>query len=144
MWRACRTYDDCKDCPLERFEHCKTVADTTTDHIATLQEWSDTHPEIVELTDEQKEVLRALKVLGFLYIAVNSDDLKDYDGELDEDELDDHLLYAYYSKPRKLSASWLSCDNSFYNNSMSCLFPLCSWSDPEPTSIYDLLRGYDD
>lgn len=79
--------------------------------------------EEIELTDREVEVLKALKTLGFKWIA------RDKDGD----------LCAFSTKPHKFNSQW---------NTVSDVAPLLvyfgfdfiKWSDEEPTKIDDLLK----
>ena len=79
----------------------------------------------IELTDKEIEILKALKVLGFKYLA-----------------RDEYVyLYAYNEKPLKNTARnlWLLIDGEYvkFNNG----FNFIKWTDKEPTNIDDLLKG---
>ena len=76
-----------------------------------------------ELTAQEIEVLKALKFLGFEWIARDSDD----------------ELYAHISKPNKNSFSYGKLDHSCYLN--KDLFKFVTWEDEEATEIEELLCG---
>lgn len=126
--RMCETFDNCstRPCPLyglscEHFE-------TTAEHIKIVQAWSDTHPEIM-LTDEQLEILEALDLLGYKYIAHDKN----------------KEIAAYFSEPYKGRKSWeagafrLEIHSA---NAREVIFPLVSWDDDEPLYIADLLAAF--
>ena len=128
-------YLSCENCPMYKFDNygckCNTIRDITADRIAIVQKWSNEHPERpdrLELNVKQKEILQALKTLGYKYIAKDSD----------------KVLFAYLDKPVKHSVDWsvnTSPERSLGDH-FECfdhLNNLCSWSDDEPTSIDDLL-----
>lgn len=122
--RLCKTYRGCLDCPLYGLG-CEW-GDTTPEHIKRVQAWSDAHPEIT-LTDKQVEIFKALNLLGFRYIAQDSND----------------AMYIYTDRPRKGSKAWLYDGNCFeYFNIkvlrsevFDAISSLVDWSDREPLNI---------
>lgn len=98
----------------------------TAEHIKIVQAWSDNHPEIV-LTDEQLEILEALDLLGYKYIA--QDKNKD--------------IATYFSEPYKGRKSWeagafrLEIHSA---NAREVISPLVNWSDTEPLCIAEALE----
>ena len=76
----------------------------------------------IELTAREIEFLKALKVLGFSWIARDEDD----------------ELYAYVSKPTKKSFSHSSTFSSFFLD--EDLFSFITWEDEEATSIDEMLK----
>jgi hypothetical protein len=99
-----------------------------------VQEWSDNHPETV-LTDKQVEIFKALNLLGFRYIA------KDSDG----------AVYAFTERPGKGLEAWGG--NGEYFNLKSkylragvfagvfdVISSLVEWSDTEPLCIAEALE----
>lgn len=124
--RMCKTYPNCDECPLSQVKPCDSFEGVTAEHIRLVQEWSDANPEIT-LTDEQHEILKALNLLGFRYIA------KDSDGQ----------MFVYTDRPRKGSKTWLcggSCFNYFNLKYLRAVFPLVNWSDEEPLCIAEALE----
>lgn len=124
--RMCRAFDKCggcDGCPLVK-KSCCGIFDVTPEHINRVQAWSDAHPEI-RLTDEQHEVLKALDLLGFRYIA------KDADGKVD----------AYTHQPGKCGKVWVytagECVRTRFLRAevFATIAPLVSWSDKEPLNI---------
>lgn len=125
--RMCKTFLSCSGCPL-RDMFC-AMGNATSEHIKRVQEWSDNHPEVV-LTDEQREVLKALNLLGFRYIA------KDKDND----------IYVYFEPPQKKDTMWVT-DNSNYfevresgKNVYGAISPLVNWSDIKPLDIEKMLK----
>ena len=128
--RMCRAFDkcegceDCEGCPLAK-KSCE-IFDVTPEHIRRVQEWSDTHPEIT-LTDKQLEILEALDLLGYKYIA--QDKNKD--------------IATYFSEPYKGRKSWeagafrLEIHSA---NAREVISPLVDWSDTEPLCIAEALE----
>lgn len=78
-----------------------------------------------ELTEQEVEVLKALKTLGLEWLA------RDKRG----------TLFVYENKPAKLTNNWF--DDNFYDISRKYkeLFNFIKWEDKEPTNIDDLLKG---
>ena len=77
----------------------------------------------VELTTQEVEALKALKVLGFNWIARDEND----------------ILYAYGSKPIKRSVEYGAVGIWCHLN--TDLFSFITWQDEEPTSIDELLKN---
>ncbi len=77
----------------------------------------------IKLTDEEKEILKALKVLGFNYIA--KDECK--------------LLYAYTKLPSKRFDAWGGSGEKVYRVEEISL-DFIKWEDEKPYSIEDLLN----
>lgn len=126
--RMCKTFRSsrgqkiCEGCPLAK-KPCD-ICHISSEHIKHVQAWSDDHPEI-RLTDEQHEVLKALDLLGFRYIA------KDADGKVD----------AYTHQPGKCGKVWVytagECVRTRFLRAevFATIAPLVSWSDKEPLNI---------
>lgn len=76
-----------------------------------------------QLTQEQIKILKALKTLGFNYIARD----KDYD------------LYAHMNKPHKDNIEWNNDSSLMPLDFLTVGFEFIKWSDDEPTKIDDLL-----
>lgn len=128
--RMCKTFDCCDDCSLCDLP-CARFA-ITTEHIRLVQEWSDAHPEIT-LTDKQVEIFKALNLLGFRYIA------KDSDG----------ATYAFTVRPGKGLEAWGGNGGYFDLNLKSkyiragvfdAISSLVEWSDKEPLNIEEALE----
>lgn len=124
--RLCKTYRGCLDCPLYGLG-CEW-GDTTPEHIKRVQAWSDAHPEIT-LTDKQVEIFKALNLLGFRYIAQDSNT----------------TILAYAQRPLKGPIVWNSgerslCFNDFKDEVIGIVSPLVSWSDEEPLNIVEALE----
>lgn len=77
----------------------------------------------IELTKEQIKILKALKTLGFNYIARD----KDYD------------LYAHMNKPHKDNIEWNNDSSLMPLDFLTVGFDFIKWSDDDPTKIDDLL-----
>lgn len=129
--RMCNTFDCCADCPLDDLV-CRSVeVIITSEHIERVQKWSDAHPEIT-LTDKQIEILKALNLLGFSYIA------RDSGGE----------IWAYTECPKKTTALWACTSGEcfdfkhFREEISDALSSLISWDDDEPLYIADLLAAF--
>lgn len=125
--RMCRAFDKCEGCegcPLAK-KSCE-IFDITPEHINRVQAWSDAHPEIT-LTDKQLEILEALDLLGYKYIA--QDKNKD--------------IATYFSEPYKGRKSWeagafrLEIHSA---NAREVISPLVDWSDTEPLCIAEALE----
>lgn len=122
--RICRTFNECSGCPLAEL-HCE-LYEITPEHIRCVQAWSDAHPEIT-LTDKQLEILEALDLLGYKYIA--QDKNKD--------------IATYFSEPYKGRKSWeagafrLEIHSA---NAREVISPLVNWSDEKPLNIAEALE----
>ena len=133
--RMCRAFDKCggcDGCPLVK-KSCCGIFDVTPEHINRVQAWSDTHPEITPLTDKQVEIFKALNLLGFRYIA------KDSDG----------ATYAFTVRPGKGLEAWGGNGGYFDLNLKSkyiragvfaAISQLVEWSDTEPLCIAEALE----
>lgn len=131
--RMCRAFDKCggcDGCPLVK-KSCCGIFDVTPEHINRVQAWSDAHPEIT-LTDKQVEIFKALNLIGFRYIAQDSDG----------------AVYAFTERPGKGSKTWL-CGGSCFNyfnlkylraGVLNAVSPLVNWSDEEPLNIAETLE----
>lgn len=126
--RMCRTFSECSGCPLAGL-HCE-LYEIIPEHIKRVQAWSDAHPEIT-LTDKQVEIFKALNLLGFRYIAQDSDG----------------AVYAFTDCPAKGIRAWGS--NGEYFNLKSkdlraevfdAISSLVDWSDTEPLCIAEALE----
>ena len=125
--RMCRTFNECSGCPLAEL-HCE-LYEITPEHIKRVQEWSDAHPEVI-LTDRQREILEALNLLGFRYIAQDSDS----------------SVCAYTERPEKGNEMWIG-NREYFNfkysrkDGYATVSPLVEWSDDEPLNIEDILKN---
>lgn len=90
---------------------------------ATVESWMKEVEVDVELTEHEIEVLKALEVLGFNWIARDCD----------------NTLFAYVSKPFKKGA-YFECNGGNNTGLEKDLFEFVSWQDEEPTSIDELKK----
>ncbi len=124
--RMCRTFDKCKNCGGCPFAEtpCE-IFNITPEHIKRVQAWSDAHPEIT-LTDKQVEILKALNLLGYKYIA--HDKNKD--------------IATYFSEPYKGRKSWEAgaFRLEIHSNAREVISSLVDWSDDEPLNIAEALE----
>lgn len=130
--RMCKkTYPNCEECPLSQLDPCDALA-VTAEHINRVQAWSDANPEIV-LTDKQVEIFKALNLLGFRYIAQDSDG----------------AVYAFTERPGKGLEAWGGSGGYFDLNLKSkyiragvfdAISSLVDWSDTEPLCIAEALE----
>lgn len=124
--RMCRAFDKCEGCPCPLYGMSCGHLEITAEHIKRVQAWSDAHPEIT-LTDKQLEILEALDLLGYKYIA--QDKNKD--------------IATYFSEPYKGRKSWeagafrLEIHSA---NAREVISPLVDWSDTEPLCIAEALE----
>jgi len=88
-----------------------------------LDKWMKEVEVKVKLTTQEIEVLKALKVLGFEWIA------------RDEDK----LIYAHSTKPKKGTKQYVPTFHYFLLE--KSLFDFISWEDEEPTNVEELLCG---
>ena len=81
-WCRKRSASECKECEmLRRDSSCflgfarnlNNISENQFDYvIEKTQKWSDDHPEKRELTEDEMNILKAYKALGFTYIAADS------------------------------------------------------------------------
>lgn len=124
--RMCKTFDTCSTCPL--YDMPCGHLEITAEHIRRVQAWSDAHPEIT-LTDKQVEIFKALNLLGFRYIA------KDSDG----------AVYAFTERPGKGLEAWGGNGEYFSvkvlrSEVSAAISPLVNWNDDEPLCIAEALE----
>ncbi len=126
--RMCMRFSRCDNCSMAKLP-CE-ARDISEEHINIVQAWSDAHPEIT-LTDKQVEILKALNLLGFRYIAQGGDG----------------KVYAFTERPRKGLETWGG--NGEYFNLKSkyiragvfdAISSLVDWSDTEPLCIAEALE----
>lgn len=127
--RMCnKTYPNCEVCPLLQLNPCDALA-VTPEYIKRVQAWSDAHPEIA-LTDKQVEIFKALNLLGFRYIA------QDSDGKVD----------AYTHQPGKCGKVWVYTAGECVRTQFlrpevfAAISALVNWSDTEPLCIAEALE----
>lgn len=128
--RMCkRIRPNCNECPLSQLEDpCDAFEGVTAEHIRRVQAWSDAHPEIT-LTDKQVEIFKALNLLGFRYIA------KDSDG----------AVYAFTERPGKGLEAWGGNGEYFSvkvlrSEVSAAISALVNWNDTEPLCIAEALE----
>lgn len=126
--RMCRTFNECSGCPLAGL-HCE-LYEIIPEHIRRVQEWSDAHPEIT-LTDKQVEIFKALNLIGFRYIAQDSDG----------------AVYAFTERPGKELEAWGGNGGYFDLKAkyiragvFDAISSLVDWSDTEPLCIAEALE----
>lgn len=127
--RICNKFRGCNNCPLRGLT-CSVVEDITPEHIRRVQAWSDANPEPIILTDNQRELLKALNLLGFRYIAQDSDS----------------SVCAYTEKPVKEDEMWTGSGgylNFKYSrkDGYATVPLLVEWSDDEPLNIEEVLKN---
>lgn len=97
------------------------------DIVSRLQKWSDNHPER-ELTEDERNILKAFKILGFTYIAADSNG----------------CVCSYVNKPRKGERAWFAPPGDYRTTAMcetkKFFGGIVSWEDEEPAKIEDLLK----
>ncbi len=125
--RMCNTFHCNSGCPLYVLP-CGAAKNITPEHIRRVQAWSDAHPEIT-LTDKQVEIFKALNLLGFRYIA------KDSDG----------AVYAFTEHPGKGLEAWGGNGEYFSvkvlrSEVSAAISALVNWSDTEPLCIAEALE----
>ena len=130
--RMCKTFRSsrgqkiCEGCPLAK-KPCD-ICHISSEHIRRVQEWSDNHPETV-LTGKEVEIFKALNLLGFRYIA------KDSDG----------AVYAFTERPGKGPEAWGGNGEYFSvkvlrSEVSAAVSPLVEWNDTEPLCIAEALE----
>ena len=126
--RMCETFDNCSTCPCPLYGMSCGHLEITAEHINRVQAWSDAHPEIA-LTDKQVEIFKALNLLGFRYIA------KDSDG----------AVYAFTERPGKGLEAWGGNGEYFSvkvlrSEVSTAISALVNWSDDKPLCIAEALE----
>lgn len=124
--RMCKAVGDCLNCPLNGLD-CEAT-EITPEHVKIVQKWSDTHPYIMP-TDQQKEILRALGLLGFRYLVRNKN----------------NRVYAYAEYPWKGSEVWSGigkhlCSSDVREEILAIVSPLVKWEDDVPLCITEALK----
>lgn len=137
-WCRKRSASECKECEmLRRDSSCflgfarnlNNISENQFDYvIEKTQKWSDDHPEKRELTEDETNILKAYKALGYTYIAA------------------DNIGYicVYANKPRKGERTWFNAPRN-YGAKAVCKIEkffdnIVSWEDEEPAKIEDLLK----
>ncbi len=138
-WCRKMSASECKECEMIRrgsscflgfARNLDNISENQFDYvIEKTQKWSDGHPEPPkrELTEDERNILKAFKILGFTYIAADSNG----------------YVWAYISKPLKGERMW--CNVSANYASDVCKIEkffggIVSWKDEEPAKIEDLLK----
>lgn len=141
------------NCPLEKFDEADgrlscirkvsiadlrwlTTSDSEFDAMSSrLQEWSDSHPERRELTEDEICILKAFKALGYKYIAA------DGDGD----------VYAYIKSPNKHDTDgyveWFGEDGEsgeYICSKFQFFNGVLSLTDEKPAKIEELLKGVEE
>lgn len=125
--RMCYTFNGCSGCPLCGLP-CGEGA-ITPEHIKRVQKWTDANPEVI-LTNRQREILEALNLLGFRYIAQDSDS----------------SVCAYTERPEKGGEMWIG-NREYFNfkysrkDGYATVSPLVEWDDKEPLNIEEVLKN---
>lgn len=137
-WCRKRSVSECKECEmLRRDSSCflgfarnlNNISENQFDYvIEKTQKWSDDHPEKRELTEDETNILKAYKALGYTYIAVD----------------DIGYVCVYANKPRKGERTWFNAPRN-YGAKAVCetkkfFGGIVSWEDEEPAKIEDLLK----
>lgn len=102
--------------------------------IGKMQNWSDSHPEKRELTENERNILKTFKTLGFAYIAADKNG----------------CVCVYFLKPQKGIEAWYNGVGD-YGVSAGASTVVCktekffgdilSYDDEEPAEIEKLLEG---
>lgn len=136
-WCRKRSVNECKKCEMvcgngscfaSLARNLDCIPERQFDYIIQgAQKWSDNHPEKRELTEDETNILKAYKALGYTYIATDSNG----------------CVWAYISKPLKGERMW--CNVSANYASDVCKIEkffgsIVSWDDEEPAEIEDLLK----
>lgn len=102
--------------------------DVFTNLIGVLQKWSDNHPERRELTENERDILKAFKALGYTYIATDSIG----------------YVCVYVNKPQKGERAWFARPGDSGTTAVcetkKFFGGIVSWEDEEPAKIEDLLK----
>lgn len=125
LQRMCSSINDCWMCPIHHDSGvCKSKI--SSESISAVQNWSDNHPEKRDLTEDEMNILKAFKALGFKYITA------DKDGG----------VCAYIFKPQKGTEAWYNDinDSGYVCETEKFFGGIVSWEDEEPAEIEDLLK----
>lgn len=137
-WCRKRSASECKECEMIRRDkgcflglarNLDSISERQFDFvIQKIQNWSDSHPEKRELTENERNIIKAFKALGFNYIAVD----------------DIGYVYVYVNKPQKGERTWFGSPRN-YGAKAVCetkkfFDSIVSWEDEEPAKIEDLLK----
>lgn len=141
-WCRKRSASECEECEL----CCKNgicvvslvcnldcISERQFDYVIQMvQNWSDSHPEKRELTENERDILKAYKALGYTYIAADSIG----------------CVRAYTSKPQKSERMWsnisINCEVSNVCKIEKFFGGIVSWEDEEPAEIEDLLKKWEE
>ena len=137
-WCRKRSANECKECEMVRRDsscflgfarNLNNISENQFDYvIEKTQKWSDSHPEKRKLTEDEMNILKAYKALGYTYIAVD----------------DIGYVCVYANKPRKGERTWFNAPRN-YGAKAVCetkkfFGGIVSWEDEEPAKIEDLLK----
>lgn len=97
--------------------------------IEKIQKWSDGHlePQKRDLTEDERNILKAFKALGFKYIAADKDG----------------CVWTYILKPQKDEGTWCYVldDCGYVCETEKFFGDILSYDDEEPAEIEKLLEG---
>lgn len=140
-WCRKRSVNECKKCEMvcgngscfaSLAHNLDCIPERQFDYIIQgAQKWSDNHPEPPkrELTENETNILKAFKALGFNYIAADKSD----------------CVCTYTLKPRKSERGWYNTSGD-YRVAAVCktekfFGDILSYDDEEPAEIEKLLEG---
>ena len=128
-----RSVSECKECEMvcsiSLVRNLDCIPERQFDYvIQRLQNWSDNHPEKRKLTEDETNILKAFKILGFTYIATDSIG----------------CVCSYVNKPRKGERAWFAppgdCGTTAVCETKKFFGGIVFWEDEEPAKIEDLLK----
>lgn len=137
-WCRKRSVSECKECEMvcgngscfvSLAHNLDCIPERQFDYvIQRAQKWSDNHPEKRELTEDETNILKAYKALGYTYIAT------------------DNIGYVcvYVNKPQKGERAWFARPGDSGTTAVcetkKFFGGIVSWEDEEPAKIEDLLK----
>ena len=135
-WCRKRSVSECKECEMIRRDsscfvsfarNLDCIPENQFDYvIQRVQNWSDSHPEKRELTEDERNILKAFKALGYTYIAADKDG----------------CVCIYVHKPQKDEGTWCYVldDCGYVCKTEKFFGGIVSWEDEEPAEIEELLK----
>lgn len=131
--KECEMICENKSCFLGFARNLDCIPERQFDYvIQRVQNWSDSHPEKRKLTEDETNILKAFKALGFNYIAADKNG----------------YVFTYTLKPQKDEREWYSASGD-YEAAAVCktgkfFDSIVSWEDEEPAKIEDLLKKWEE
>lgn len=137
-WCRKRSVSECKECEMIRRDsscfvsfarNLDCIPENQFDYvIQRVQNWSDSHPEKRELTEDERNILKAFKALGYTYIAADSIG----------------YVCVYVNEPQRGERTWFARPGDSGTTAVcetkKFFGGIVSWEDEEPAEIEELLK----